>query len=159
MEVRTVRWSYLAEFDRKYKYHPPLPPSPRKAHSPSSGSPPKRSASSRRGTAPLPPMGWTARELFTLGRRFMLLLHPKGRPLLSQKFTVFRHDPLQLVFLGEHDPPLTYQASGRLNPGQLRRISWREAEAMIMEDKVRWFTSVPTRRYPRHLRGPARSSS
>lgn len=142
-EVRQLHWSWLGDLDRKY------PPRPQAA------SPPTPSD----GNRPLPPSLWTAREAFTVGRKFKILLQPSNR--LTQVFTVQRYGKKHLMFRGEYD-------SLNRSEGYARRLTWEAVENLLREDRVRWLTSVPVEKWPtpetigqRATRrsGPAPSSS
>ena len=73
MEVHSVPWSWLGEYDRKYPRvrTTPLP-----------------------GHRQLPPSMWSARELFIVGRTFKLLL--QGR--LTRPWIVIGHTPKSCRF-------------------------------------------------------------
>lgn len=70
-EVRSLRWSWLGDLDRKYNRLRPQP----QTYLP--------------GCRPLPPSMSTARELFIVGRVFQLLLGNPGR--LTCSWIVVRH--------------------------------------------------------------------
>lgn len=155
-EVRQLHWWFLADLDRRLRHRLPRPEAP--PPTPCSDSLPIPSASSpeRPGDRPLPPSQWTARELFTVGRRFKILLMPPRR--LTQVFTVLRHGKERMMFRGEYDPP-------NQSP---RRLPWSELETLILENRERWLTSVPRSQWPSQTilnqrasrrGGPAPSSS
>lgn len=133
-EVHSLRWSWLAELDRKY---PARPPSPISALTTpvSSGSPPTPSASSPPGRRPLPThYRWTARELFIVGRRFKILLpRPPSRRLhLSRTWRVTRQSDLSCTFRAA-DNPLD----------RPRHLTWERLEEELARDRVRWHSSIP----------------
>lgn len=148
MEVREVRWSWLGEFDRKYRKLPPppeavntMPPEPDLIRS--SALRPKLNASLPAGNRRLPPSQWTAREVFTVGRKFKVLMqYSQGRARLLGPFIVMRHTPNSLIFRLEQE-----EGKDQL---QRRSQSWKYVENLILDDRVRYLNnaspSTPTPR-------------
>lgn len=141
-EIRSLRWSFLAELDRRYPGPDRLPPSPASPTStpptpPSSGSLPIPSASLPAGRRPLPPSTWTARELFIVGRRFKLLLPrpPSRRLYLSRTWIVTRQSELSCLFRDAGNPQ-----------NSPRHLPWERLEREVLRDRVRWHSSIPQHR-------------
>lgn len=133
-EVHSLRWSWLAELDRKYP-GPPASPTSRPTTPASSGLLPTPSASLPAGSRPLPPrFTWTARELFIVGRRFKLLLPrpPNHRLSLSRTWLVTKQSVLSCSFRDAANPQ-----------DRPRHLTWERLEEELARDRVRWHSSVP----------------
>lgn len=118
MEVRTVRWSWLGELDRKYGKN--LPRSSASPQTPSDSSPADRV---------LRPSGLTLRQVLQPGRVLRLLLgHP---PRLSGPWIIVAHRELTCQFRRRDVPEET-----------MRSLPWRVWERHVLEDHVRWLNSI-----------------
>lgn len=151
-EVRTLRWLFLADIDRKYgRPQISTPPTPA-----SSGSPRRRRSSSARtsrgspsgaaspgsppGSRPLLPSMWTPRELFPVRRTFRVLVSVCGRPRLMGPFVVTGHTTTSCQFR-RYD-------KGHVEQGRARFRTWVHIEQMLQEDRVRWISGVPRELWP-----------
>lgn len=89
---------------------------------------------------------FSARELFSIGRRFkMLLPNDQGKPRLTEPFTVSRHSQLRCFFVA--DSERWKQALKRSH----RRLHWVALQNQVLADNVRWLNSLPPGTKPKAL--------
>lgn len=117
MEARQVRWSWLGELDRRHKNRPP-PPVDR---------------SMMPGYRQLSPLPHSARELFTVGRRFSLARQYGKRHRLVGPWQVTHHNTL------------TCGIQAETADSRIRCLAWRVLEEDLLQDRVRWLPSAPPR--------------